>query len=151
MKFKITRQEANRRKLTKPISEVVAMKFGKMMNFDRYFVNQYYVDYKLVDTKGLVMILQNLTRNGNYEPNLPMPTPKTYDRILYLKELSSFCGVDVAEQEITDLVRNKEFIRDREDIIWNLKEELKTREHIPNKKQSKILRRLKSQGRHIID
>lgn len=151
MKYRITRQEANQRKLTKPLNKVVADKFGKELSFNNYFVNQYNVDYKLVDTKGLVMILQNLTYNGRHEPDLPMPTPKTYDRILYLKELSSYCGTDVAEQEITELIRNKEFVQNREGIIRELKEELATREHIPNKKQSKILRRLKSQGRHIID
>ncbi len=151
MKFRITREEANKRKLTKPIDKVIADKFGKLMSLNAYFVNQYNVDFKLVDTKGLVNMLQNLTIHGRYEPDLPMPTPKTYDRILYLRELSAYCGADVAEQEISELIKNKEFINNRDVIIRTLKEELSTREHIPNKKQSKILRRLKSQGRHIID
>lgn len=151
MKFKITREEYNKRKATKPLDRVISDTFGSKGTYS--FVNQYYVDFKLVDTKGLVNILQKLTIHHSYsqESDLKMPHPKMYDRILYLKELSAYCDVDIAEKEIDELIRNKQFILERDSIIRNLRKELSTREHVPNKKQSKILRRLKSQGRHVID
>lgn len=153
MKFRITRQEYNKRRLTKPLDKVISDTFGPKGGYS--FVNQYYVDFKLVDTKGLVHILQKLTIHNSHtsseEDSLELPTPKTYDRVLYLKELSAYCGVDLAEREIDELILNKKFTLERMEIIRKLRKELSTREHLPNRKQSKILRRLKAQGRHVID
>jgi hypothetical protein len=153
MKFRLTRQEAQAQKKYKPIDVVVMEQFGKSARLS--FVLQYYVDFTKVRTKDLVKMLQVFSIHVRYADNemesLKLPTPKAYDRIIYLKVLSEFCDVDFTDAELDELIRNKNFIRDKDEILRYLRKELSTREHIPNKKQGRILRRLKAQGKHIID
>lgn len=153
MKFRITREEAKTQKKYKPIDVVVKEKYGKDAPLS--FVIKYYVDFSQVRTKDLVNMLQIFTLQSRWAknrlPNLELPTPKSYDRILYLEVLSEFCNFYFTDAELDELIRNKNFIRDRQEILNSLRKELSTREHIPNKKQGKILRRLKAQGKHIID
>lgn len=150
MKFRITRQEFNKRKTTRPVGDIVIEQFGKAYN--NSIVHEYYVDFKLVHTKDLVRILQRLTIFSNIL-QLKMPTSKTYARLAYLELLKEYTNVDFTENEIDQLIlyKNQEFLDEQDSIIKNLKQELSTREHIPNKKQSKIIRRLKAQGKHVID
>lgn len=60
-----------------------------------------------------------------------------------------------AVRKITDGVVRIYGVQDGEDYLVTLRYKLKrlldTREHIPNKQQGKIIRRLKAQGRYIIN
>lgn len=152
MKYRITAQEAKNRKLTKSINDIVIKEFGKDHRYYS-FVQEYYVDFTKVHTKDLVRILQRLTIHNQFTDNynMKMADGETFDRVLYLKLLSDYCGVDFTKEESSTLVLNKRFMLEQDCIIRDLRKELSTREHIPNRKQSKILRRLKAQGKYIID
>jgi hypothetical protein len=153
MKFRITREELKKIKTTKPIGDVVSKKFGK--GYYNTVTRDYFVDYKLVHTKDLIVMLQRLTIFRGVMHELRLPTTSQSERIIYLNIIKEFTGIDFTQSGFDviplEAVMNMRFLDQEEDIKKRLRAELETREHVPNKKQSKILRRLKAQGKHIID
>jgi len=153
MKFRITREESKKIKTTKPIGDVALKQFGEQ--YYNTTSQHYFVDFKLVHTKDLVEMLQRLTIFRNALRYLKLPTASQSDRLIYLGVIKEFTGINFAltgfDLEALEAVMNRNFLDQEGDIKKRLRAELATREHIPNKKQSKILRRLKAQGKHIID
>lgn len=117
-------------------------------------VDEYYVPFELVRTEDLIDMMRCLTIFDGFISYLKFPTAKQLDRMTYLDMLEEYTDMEFTESEfstIQQLVRNRDFMERKYEIYKLLKQELSTREHVPNKKDKKIIRKLKSQGKYIID
>lgn len=150
-RYRITKEALDKKKTTKPIDEVMAKHYR--VNRPFHLVEKYFVSYNLVRTEDLVDMLQKLTIFDNFISYLKRPTTKEYERLVYLKELKQYLGIDFTDTEFEELmsIKNQIFIDSVPQFKYNLRQELATREHVPNKFDKKIIRRLKAQGKYVID
>lgn len=153
-KYRVSKQTHDKMMKRQSILDVVKKQFGNgLYNVDNH-VNAYMVNYELVKTKDLVDMLQRLTICDNFTNYVKRPSASMINRLNYLDELKSFVGIDMTDPEFThlsQLVVNQQFLSNLDYYISKLRKELATREHVPTKKDGKIVRKLKAQGKYIID
>lgn len=112
-------------------------------------VDAYYVDFKKVQTIDLINLYRNLTLRNYWLGDLKVKEPDE-EREEYFKVLASVIDIKFSELD-AETIKNKTFLENRKVIISELRSILATREHIPNKKQAKEIRRKKAQGKFYIN
>ncbi len=115
-------------------------------------VEYYMVDFKKVSTKELVKLYRHLTFFNGWIGWLEIPRIDK-ERVAYLNKVNKFLGTNFTiEEELDPMdVRILKFTNNEEAYKIKIKEILDTRENVPNKKQGKVVRKLKSQGKFFID
>jgi hypothetical protein len=150
--LRITQEQLALIRKRKSIGEVLAEHFSNHWLHNK--VNRYLVPFEMVRTEDLIEMMRGLTIFTNFMQDIKLPDGKQLDRLAYLELLSNYSGITltIEDQEFFgQLYRNKQFMDQRSDIFNKLKKELDTREHVPNKLEKKIVRKLKAQGKYIID
>ncbi len=141
--LRVTRDILKKKKLTKSIDEVMSIHYGHYRsNFT--LAERYFVPYKMVRTEDLIKMMRDLTIFTRFMEYLKTPTPKLMERVAYLNLLKDYVGVDMTELEMEghmSLIRNQEFLDNQDKFFKIIKDELNTREHIPNKIEKKIIRK----------
>jgi len=112
-------------------------------------VEAYDIDFNKVQTSDLITLYRNLTLFTYWIGDLKVSSPDL-EREAYLHVLASVIDVKFNEMDAKS-IKNKTFLENRPVLISKLKAILATREHIPNKKQAKEIRRKKAQGKFIVD
>jgi len=150
--LRATKEQLKRMQSTKSITDVMKNHYKRKWGFS--VLDEYYVHYKYVRTEDLIVMLQRLTIFNGFMGYLDFPSTESLERLSYLNIVEDYANIKVTEKEfstIKEMVRNKNFVEKRDHFIKQLKLELATREHVPNKEDKKIIRKLKAQGRYIID
>ncbi len=152
--LRTTPQEQKLIKSRKSIGEVAKKIYNRKISFYKDKVDLYYVPYELVRTEDLIELMRGLTIFTGFISYLKMPSQNTVERMTYLDLMKGYTGVAFDEEEFNEMkewVRNKHFV-DNQNMFFNkLKKELSTREHVPKGKDKKIIRKLKAQGRYVVD
>lgn len=112
-------------------------------------VDAYAVDFNLVNTLDLLRLYRNLTLFNYWTSELKIKEPDA-DREAYFATLATVIGIKFTELD-AESIKNKTFLERIPIIVKQLRDILATRENIPNKKQSKEIRRKKAQGNFIVD
>lgn len=151
-----TKQQEVLIKKRKSIDEV-ANAFFKSTFYNKSnnpIVDFYFVPYELVRTEDLITMMQDLTIFRRCMHDLKYPSHAQIERMSYLELITNYTNTTITNEEferISSLIRNKLFVEQEKDFHKKLKEVLATREHVPNKAERKIVRKLKAQGKYIID
>lgn len=109
----------------------------------------YFVDFDRVGTKELIGLLRGLTIFTGWQDHV-RASPIDREREKYFERLEKILGkrfteVNPKEQRKIYFLNNKSKIEDA------IRKVLSTREHIPNKKEGKEIRRKKAQGKYVVD
>lgn len=151
--LRVTKENLKKKKLTKSIEAVMRSHYGHdKFRFDSAM--RYFVPYNLVRTEDLIMMMRDITIFHKFMVDLKIPDPKTLERIAYLTLLTEYIGNNVGESEMDTyivMIKNQEFLDKQDEFFKQIKQELATREHVPKRGEKKIIRRLKAQGKYIID
>lgn len=151
--LRVTKEILKKKKLTKSIDEVMRIHYGRGQSRHNYAM-RYFVPYNLVRTEDLIMMMRDITIFHNFMNDLQTPDPKKLERLAYLTLLTEYVGKNVGESEMENyitLMKNQEFLDRQDEFLKKIKQELATREHVPKHGEKKIIRRLKAQGKYIID
>lgn len=149
--LRVTPQELKRQISRKSIREVLNQHYGLR---NHTVLDQYYVHYSLVKTEDLVTMLQRITFSREFTYDIRQTDSEQRERFRYLTEIKNYVGTftSIIEfDEIKEMQRDEQFIADIGKVEAKLRAELSEREHVPNKIDKKIIRRLKAQGKYVID
>jgi hypothetical protein len=121
----------------------------KEQNLTWETVDEYFVDFNQIHTKELIELLRKLTIFTRWQDDVTVK-PINKEREKYFERLEKILGIKFTEVKPSE-ARKIYFLTNQDKIEEAIRKVLATREHIPNKKEGKKIRRLKAQGKYVID
>jgi hypothetical protein len=112
-------------------------------------IDHFFVDFNQVHTRELIDLLRKLTVFTRWQDDVTVK-PINKEREKYFERLEKILGIRFTEVKPSE-ARKIYFLANQTKIEEAIRKVLATREHIPNKIEAKKIRRLKAQGKYVID